>query len=209
MPELRVPDLSRKQVIALVVVLAGLVGITLALLSGSGSSDGATGSAGNKDTNLAIDPVEPIDPNDADADNPADLVKTANPLSPLADPFASSYGGDFKHKVTVRVSADSALRYGVRFRDGFEDDNMGQRRRHHHAHGQGWFPARPGRRAHRAQLDPRLVLGHDRRSSGVEPHDQQGARRRRLHGLSCAARPQVNLRSGGMPCRTSPCGSAS
>ena len=121
MTELRMPELSRKQVIALVVVIAGLVAILLAMLSGSDSSDGATSGSGS---NQAIEPVAPIDPNDADADDPAALKKNANPLSPLADPFATSYGGNFKHKVTVRVSADSALRYGVRFRDGYEADKI-------------------------------------------------------------------------------------
>jgi hypothetical protein len=121
---MQIPELSRRSIIALVAVIAGIVAITLALLGGSGSSDGATGGSGTKDNNQAIDPVDPIDPNDADADNPKDLLKSANPLSPLADPFATSFGGNFKHKVTVRVSADTALRYGVRFRDGFEDDKI-------------------------------------------------------------------------------------
>lgn len=122
MPELRVPELSRRQAIALVVAVAGLVAIGLALFAGSGS-DGATPESNN---NQAIDPVEPIDPDDADADDPKDLKDAINPLSPLADPFATSYGGNFPHKVTVRVSADSALRYGVRFRDGYETDKIVQ-----------------------------------------------------------------------------------
>lgn len=123
MPELRVPDLSRRSVIALVAVVAGIVAILLALFGGSGSSDGATGGSG-PDTNQAIEPVEPLNPDDPDAKDPKDLKDSINPLSPLADPFATSYGGNFRHKVTVRVSADSALRYGVRFRDGYETDKI-------------------------------------------------------------------------------------
>ena len=122
MPELRVPELSRRQAIALVVVVAGVVAIGLALFAGSGS-DGATPDSSRPQ---AIDPVEPIDPDDADADDPQELKDTLNPLSPLADPFATSYGGNFTHKVTVRVSADSALRFGVRFRDGYETDKIVQ-----------------------------------------------------------------------------------
>jgi hypothetical protein len=123
MPELRVPELTRRQAIALVVVVAGVVAIGLAMFAGSGS-DGATPDSSRN--NEAIDPVEPIDPDDADADDPKDLKDSINPLSPLADPFATSFGGNFKHKVTVRVSADSALRYGVRFRDGYETDKIVQ-----------------------------------------------------------------------------------
>ena len=122
MPELRVPELSRRSAWALVVVVAGLVAIGLALFGGSGS-DGATPDSSRPE---AINPVEPIDPDDADAKEPKDLRDVVNPLSPLADPFATSYGGNFKHKVTVRVSADSALRYGVRFRDGYETDKIVQ-----------------------------------------------------------------------------------
>lgn len=122
MPELRVPDLSRRTVIALVVVVAGIVAILLALFGGGGS-DGPAGASG-PDTNQAIEPVEPLNPDDPDAKDPKDLKDSINPLSPLADPFATSYGGNFTHKVTVRVSADSALRYGVRFRDGYETDKI-------------------------------------------------------------------------------------
>jgi hypothetical protein len=120
---MQMPDLSRRSVIALVVVIAGMVAIALALFGGSGSSNGATGGS-NGSTNRAIDPIAPIDPDDADAKDPQALRDATNPLSPVADPFATSYGGNFKHKVTVRVSSDSALRYAVRFRDGYEADKV-------------------------------------------------------------------------------------
>lgn len=123
MPELWVPDLSRRQAIALAAVVAGLVVIALALFAGSDSSDGATNGSGS-DTNQVIEPVEPINPDDPDARTPEDLKDSVNPLSPLADPFATSFGGNFKHKITVRLSSDSILKYGIRFRDGFEAEKI-------------------------------------------------------------------------------------
>jgi hypothetical protein len=124
MPDLRVPDLSRRSTIALGAVVAGIVVILLALFGGSDSSDGATGDGGSGTKAGSIEPVEPINPDDPDARTPEDLKDGVNPLKRLADPFASSYGGNFRHKVTVRLSADAALQYGVRFRDGYEAEKI-------------------------------------------------------------------------------------
>lgn len=117
MPDLRVPDLSRRQIIALVVVVAGLVAIGLALFGGSGSGGPKNGTQGNQ----AIDPVSPLDPRNEDAGGPD---SKNNPLSDLTDPFATSFGGNFRHKITVRVSSATILRYAVRFRDGHEEDRV-------------------------------------------------------------------------------------
>ncbi len=123
MPDLRVPDLSRRQMIAVGAAVAGIVVILLALFAGS-ETDGPDESDGSNGQAKSINPVEPINPDDPDARTPEDLKEGANPLTRLADPFATSYGGNFRHKVTVRVSADSALRYAIRFRDGYEADKI-------------------------------------------------------------------------------------
>ena len=107
---MHVPELSRRTTIALVAMIAGVVAITLALLSGT-NSDGA-----GPDRTRSIDPVEPLDPSDADAQDLKDDKKT-DPLADLDDPFALGFGGNFKHKVVVRVTANGPGRVGVRYRD--------------------------------------------------------------------------------------------
>ena len=117
MPELSVPELSRRQSIALAAVVAGLVVVALALFGGSGSDGGSAEASRPGDL---IEPVPPIDADDPDARNLEDLKNGDNPLNSLADPFGTSYGGNFEHKITIRVSSDAPLQYGVRFRDGHE-----------------------------------------------------------------------------------------
>jgi hypothetical protein len=104
---MHVPDLSRRQIIALMAVVAGIVAVILALLGGS-SSDG-TGA----DRTQNVNPVAPLDPDDADARD----VEKDDPLDDLGDPFASSFGANVRHKVTVRFTANGPATAGVRYRD--------------------------------------------------------------------------------------------
>lgn len=111
---MHVPDLSRRKTIALVAVIVGIVAITLALLGGT-HSDGAA----RPDRTRSIDPIAPLDPNDADDADDADdkSAKRESPLKDLDDPFATGFGGNVKHKVTVRATANGPAGFGVRYRD--------------------------------------------------------------------------------------------
>ena len=108
------PDLSRRSTIALVAVVAGVVAITVALLSGSGSSDRATNPAPG--SSAGIDPVAPLDESQADA-NP----KKRDPLLDVTDPFSGGFGITSKHKVVVRLSAGGGAQAGIRYRDEREE----------------------------------------------------------------------------------------
>jgi hypothetical protein len=105
---MHVPDLSRRQIVAWVAVVAGIVAVILALLGGS-SSDG-----GGVDRTQNVNPVAPLDPDDADAKE----AKKDDPLDDLGDPFANSFGAKVRHKVTVRFTANGPATAGVRYRDG-------------------------------------------------------------------------------------------
>lgn len=105
---MHVPDLSRRTV-ALVAVIVGVVAITVALLSGTGS-DGVRRAT---DRAQSIDPIAPLDPNDADAKTP----KRKDPLKNLDDPFAAGFGVNAMHEVTVRVTANGPGGVGIRYRD--------------------------------------------------------------------------------------------
>ena len=106
---MHVPDLSRRTV-ALVAVIVGVVAIGVALLSGTGSDRPPASSDGAR----SIDPIAPLDPNDADAKTPK---AKKDPLEDLGNPFASGFGGNVKHEVTVRVTANGPGGVGIRYRD--------------------------------------------------------------------------------------------
>lgn len=106
---MRMPDLSRRQVMAIVAIIAGLVAITLALIGGSGSSG-----SGGPDRSRSIDPVAPLDPNDK---NPGKFTGE-DPLAGAGDPFSSSFGAKGPRKITVRVSGNGPLGVGIRYRGG-------------------------------------------------------------------------------------------
>jgi hypothetical protein len=105
---MRLPDLSRRTIFAVVAVIAGVVAITLALLSDT-ESNGAAG----PDRTQNINPVAPLDPDDADAKN----AKKTDPLKDLGDPFATGFGGKVRHKVTVRFTANGPATAGIQYRD--------------------------------------------------------------------------------------------
>lgn len=105
---MQVPDLSRRTILALMAVIAGVVAIILALLSGT-DSNGAAG----PDRTQSINPVAPLDPDDADAKD----AKKTDPLEDLGDPFATGFGGNVRHKVTVRFTANGPATAGIRYRD--------------------------------------------------------------------------------------------
>ena len=104
---MHVPDLSRRQILALVAVVAGIVAVILALLGGSSSGGGGVDRAQN------VNPVAPLDPDDADASE----AKKDDPLDDLGDPFANSFGAMVRHKVTVQFTANGPATAGVRYRD--------------------------------------------------------------------------------------------
>ncbi len=97
---------------ALVVVMAGIVAMLVALLSGSSAPN--NGNPGQNRENRAIEPVAPIDPND---ENPGTSNST-DPLEGRGDPFAASFGEKTKHKVVVRVTANGPGGVLVRYNDG-------------------------------------------------------------------------------------------
>ena len=101
---------------ALVVVLAGIVAMLVALLSGSSdsNSDNPAQSSNRKD----IEPVAPIDPQDATVKKPS---VTDEPLDPR-DPFAVSFGKSGLRKVTFRVTGNGAVNFSVSYRDHKGDD---------------------------------------------------------------------------------------
>lgn len=69
-----------------------------------------------------IDPVEPVDP-----ENPGPSLTEDDPesLEDPTNPFVTSIGGNFEHKVTIRVSADGVVQVGVYYRDGKQQEQVG------------------------------------------------------------------------------------
>jgi len=99
---------------AAVVVMAGIVAMLVALLSGSSAPN--NGTPGQTRENRAIEPVAPIDPNDANAGS----SNSTDPLDDQDDPFAASFGKKAKHRVVVRVTANGPGGVLVRHNDGRE-----------------------------------------------------------------------------------------
>jgi hypothetical protein len=106
MAKLRVPHLDRWATVGLVLVIAGLTAIILGLLANT-SNNGAAPPTSHK----AIDPINPLD----EQGKAKDFGKS---LENLSDPFATGFGANVKHKVTVRVSANGPGGLAVRFRHG-------------------------------------------------------------------------------------------
>ena len=91
---------------ALVVVMAGIVAMLVALLSGSSSPNSSAASSKDK----AIEPLAPINPEDED--------KTIeNDETVPIDPLGGSFGTSGRRKVTVSVSADGYVGIQVYYRD--------------------------------------------------------------------------------------------
>lgn len=110
MPDLRKP--SRRTLMASVIVMAGVLAMLVALLSGSSAPNSEN--PGQNRENRAIEPVAPLDPND---ENPGTSNST-DTLDPRGDPFAASFGEEAKHKVVVRVTANGPGGVLVRYNDG-------------------------------------------------------------------------------------------
>lgn len=113
MPDRRKSGLTKPALVALVVVVAGALAMTVALLSGSSSP--TNGNPAKSSEKRVIEPVDPINPNDTDAGNPN---KKIDPLDNKDDPFAASFGEKTRHKVVVRVTADGPAGISVRYNDG-------------------------------------------------------------------------------------------
>ena len=98
--------MDRWMTVGLVLVIAGLTAIIIGLLA-STSNNNPTPPSSDK----ALNPIKPLD----------DTGKTkdfGNALKNLNDPFATGYGANVKHKVTVTVKADGPAGVAVRFRHG-------------------------------------------------------------------------------------------
>ncbi len=106
MPDLRKPGLTRPILIALVLVIAGILAMTVALLSGSSSPSGDAASSKDK----AIGPLAPIDPEDEGKTIDGDEI------API-DPFAGSFGTSGRRKVTVSVSGNGYVGIKLYYRD--------------------------------------------------------------------------------------------
>jgi len=92
---------------ALVVVMAGIVAMLVALLSGS-SSPNSSSAASSKDE--AIEPLAPI--------NPEDEEKTIdNDETVPVDPLGGSFGTSGQRKVTISVSANGYVGIQLYYRD--------------------------------------------------------------------------------------------
>ena len=95
---------------ASVIVMAGVLAMLVALLSGS-SAPNSENPAQSKDRE-AVDPVAPLDPNDLAS---GERFNDTEPDGP--NPFANSYGASGRRKVTVQVSANGYLGIRVYYRD--------------------------------------------------------------------------------------------
>jgi hypothetical protein len=111
MPDLRMPDFTRRTLMATVVVLAGVVAILVALLSSS-SSPNADNPRQSSNRGSAVEPVPPINPEDVDPEPAA----TASPVNPT-DPFAVSFGKSARRDVRVQVNANGAVNMSLSYRD--------------------------------------------------------------------------------------------
>jgi hypothetical protein len=115
MPDLRIPDLSRREIAAIiVVVIAGIVAMTVGALSSSSEPNSANPA---QNRNRDVEPVSPINPNDPVAQAPGPTDKPINP----ADPFAICYGKSGLRKVTFRITANGAVNMSVSYRDHKEE----------------------------------------------------------------------------------------
>ena len=110
MPDLRMPDFTRRTLMATVVVLVGIVAILVAALSSSSSPNADNPRQRNNPT--AVEPVPPINPEDVDPE-PAASGKPVNPN----DPFAVSFGRSSRRDVTVRVTANGMVNMSVSYRN--------------------------------------------------------------------------------------------
>ena len=118
MPDLRMPDLSGRTLMAIVVVMAGIVAMLVALLSSS-SSPTSDNPRQSSNRSKAIEPVAPINPEDVEP-RPASTGKPVNPT----DPFAISFGKSARRDVTVRVTGNGF----VNMSESYRNDKKGSQR---------------------------------------------------------------------------------
>lgn len=113
MPDRRTRTRTRWLVVGLMVMAAGITIIVVVLLSRSSATDASDAAERSR----PVEPVAPINPADKNTQNLGNLGSAERYINP-ADPFASSYGGNFKHTVSVRISANGPVNLRVRYRDG-------------------------------------------------------------------------------------------
>jgi hypothetical protein len=110
MPDLRMPDLSGRTLMAIVVVMAGIVAMLVALLSSASSPTSDNPRQSGKQS--AIEPVVPIDPEDA-GQRPDTKEKRIDPK----DPFATGFGKSARREVTIRVTGNGTVYVATFYRD--------------------------------------------------------------------------------------------
>ena len=117
---MQMPAVSRN-LVAVAVIVTGLVATGIAYFGDPGSSGEPLSSVSN-DRPAAIDPVAPVDP-----ENPGPSLNEDYSQSPddPTNPFATGIGGNFEHKVTIRVSANGVVQVGVYYRDGKQQEQVG------------------------------------------------------------------------------------
>ena len=188
-----------RNVVAVGVIVIGLVVAGLAAFGDPRSWREPPSSVSN-DKLGGIDPVEPVDP-----ENPGPSLTEDDPesLEDPTNPFVTSIGGNFEHKVTIRVSADGVVQVGVYYRDGKQQEQVGvdssfsTTRTFTGGYPLSMVMVTDSQEVSRA-CHPCDLHHLDRRAQGRQGHDHQAALPRTVRGLtSPVSRPQVNLRFGG------------
>lgn len=115
MPDLRMSYPLRRNLLALVVVLAGIVAIAGALLGTYNSSKSDDPQSTSKNT--SIEPVAPIESEDV-----PEIPETKPNTVDETGPFADSYGKSSRRKVEIQVTGNGAVNIAVTYRDGKKPD---------------------------------------------------------------------------------------
>lgn len=109
-----------RNAVAVAVTVIGLVAIGLAFF-------GSPGLSGEPDTRsfshkpAAIEPVKPVDTEDL---GPSSEEADTKPSEDFTNPFSTSIGGNFAHKVAIEVSADGVVQVAVNYRDGKQQEQL-------------------------------------------------------------------------------------
>ena len=119
MPDLRMPYLSRRTLMASVVVLAGIAAMMVALLGGVGPLN--QDEPRPKSTSTVIEPVAPIDPDDIQELPEPKKEDEEEPIDPDG-PFAESFGKSARRNVTINVTGNGTMGVTVTYRVGKKDD---------------------------------------------------------------------------------------
>jgi hypothetical protein len=95
---------------ASVIVMAGILAMLVALLSGSSAPNSDNPAQSRR---KAVEPVAPLNPHDAAVKKSGPSAKPADP----ADPFAVSFGKSGLRKVTIRIVGNGLVNFSVSYRD--------------------------------------------------------------------------------------------